>query len=142
MNNDRIRDDRIRIVEQLAELAAAIDARNWDGIRHSFLPDGYGYGAQGADAIIARMQDHLGGCGPTQHLLGNHRVTLDGDRARSLTYARVYHEGAGPMRGRFFECMGEYDDRWLRTQHGWRLASRSFDMRITRGDFEVLRPEE
>lgn len=135
-------DDRTHIVERLAEFAAAIDARDWETIRNSFVTDGYGYGAHGAKAIVSRMQEHLGGCGPTQHLLGNHRVRLDGDRARSLTYARVYHVGAGPMTGSFFECLGEYDDHWVRAAEGWLLTSRHFEMRITLGDPAVLRPAE
>ncbi|MFI0464283.1 nuclear transport factor 2 family protein [Saccharopolyspora sp. 5N102] len=131
---------REEIVERLAELATAIDARDWAAVAAAFLPDAHGYSRDGVEAIVRQMRDHLDGCGPTQHLLGNHRVAVDGDTARSLTYARVHHVGAGPMAGRFFECMGEYDDRWVRTPGGWRLSSRTFDMRIVLGDFAVLRP--
>ena len=92
------------------------------------------------DAVVRRMQDHLGGVGPTQHLLGGHRVSISGDRARSLTYGRVHHVGAGPMEGSMYECMGEFDDRWVRTDAGWRLAHRWFEIRIALGDFAVLRP--
>lgn len=132
--------DREQILELLARLAAATDARDWESIRDTFTPDGYGYGATGADGIVTRMRGHLDGCGPTQHLLGNHRVSVDGDEARSWTYGRVYHQGAGTKAGSYFECMGEYDDRWVRTAAGWRLASRHFDMRITLGDYAVLGP--
>lgn len=52
----------------------------------------------------------------------------------------MYHQGAGPQQGRFFEYLGEYGDRWSRTDGAWRLNSRTFDMRITLGDFAVLRP--
>lgn len=86
--------------------------------------DAEGYGARGRDAIVARMRDHLGGRGPTQHLLGNHRVTVDGATARSLTYARVHHVGAGPKAGAFFERMGEYVDHGTRRGRGWLLCFR------------------
>ncbi|MFE7711833.1 nuclear transport factor 2 family protein [Streptomyces sp. NPDC057486] len=132
--------DRVAVLEQLHRLQSAIDARDWDTIRDTFTPDGTGYGRTGVDEILAIMQDHLGGCGPTQHLLGNERVTIEGDRARSLSYARVHHVGAKTMQGKFFECMGEYDDRWVRTENGWRLSRREFDMQIQIGDFTVLRP--
>ncbi|WP_112470464.1 nuclear transport factor 2 family protein [Streptomyces triticisoli] len=132
--------DRVAVLEQLHRLQRAIDARDWDTIRETFTPDGTGYGRTGVDEILAVMRDHLGGCGPTQHLLGNERVTIEGDRARSLSYARVHHVGAGDMQGKFFECMGEYDDRWVRTENGWRLSHREFDMQIQIGDFGVLRP--
>ncbi|RKT86991.1 SnoaL-like domain-containing protein [Saccharopolyspora antimicrobica] len=134
--------DRDDIAERLAELAAAIDARDWESVRAAFLPNAHGYRKDGAEAIVRQISDHLGACGPTQHLLGNHRITVDGDTARSLTYARVHHSGAGAMAGKFFECMGEYDDRWVRTPEGWRLSSRVFDMRIFLGDFGVFGPAE
>lgn len=133
-------DDRTAIVELLAEFASATDARDWDTIASLLTDDCFAYGAQGHEATIRRMQKHLGGVGPTQHLLGNHRVTVSGDEARSLTYARVHHMGDGPMAGSFFECMGQYDDRWSRTEAGWRLSRRAFDIRIALGDRDVLRP--
>ena len=135
-------DDRHEIIEALVRLARAIDSRDWPAIGVTFLADAEGYSSRGRDAILATMQAHLGGCGATQHLLGNHSVTVSGDTAQSFSYARVHHEGAGPKEGAFFECLGEYDDRWQRTPDGWRLSHRRFDMRITRGDFSVLRPAD
>uniref|UniRef100_A0AAU3GYT7 Nuclear transport factor 2 family protein n=1 Tax=Streptomyces sp. NBC_01401 TaxID=2903854 RepID=A0AAU3GYT7_9ACTN len=135
-------EDRVAVLDRLHRLQAAIDTRDWNSIRNTFTTGGTGYGRTGVDAILAVMQDHLGGCGPTQHLLGNTRVVIEGDRAQSLSYARIHHVGAGSMRGRFFECMGEYDDRWVRTESGWRLSHRDFDMRIRIGDFGVLRPAD
>lgn len=133
--------DRDALIERLGEIAAAIDGRDWETIRSVFTADAHGYGKNGGpEVIIAQMRAHLDGVGPTQHLLGNHRVDVDGDSARTLTYARVYHVGAGPMEGSFYECLGEYDDRWLRTEAGWLLARRSFEIRIGLGDFAVLRP--
>jgi 3-phenylpropionate/cinnamic acid dioxygenase small subunit len=127
---ERSSEDRIRVLETLYRLQEAIDGRDWDTIRATFTPDGSGYGRTGVDAIVTRMRDHLGGCGPTQHLLGNVRVTLAGDTAWSVACARVYHMGAGDKEGRFFECIGEYDDHWVRDGDDWRLASRDFQMRI------------
>lgn len=132
--------DRREITERLALLAAALDSRDWAGVSDAFTPDATGYSRTGREAVVAVVRDHLGGCGPTQHLLGNHRITVDGDRARSLTYARVHHEGADDLADRWFECCGEYDDRWARTRDGWRLCARVFTMTIRRGDFAVLRP--
>ena len=133
-------DDRTHLLDTLHRLQKAIDARDWDTIRATFTVDATGYGATGVDAILAKMQAHLGGVGPTQHLLGSHRVEVRGDEARTLAYARVYHVGAGPMAGSFFECMGEYDDQWVRMSDGWRLRRRSFEMTIELGDRDVLRP--
>ena len=132
--------DRTALVEHLAEFAAATDGRDWDTIAALLTADAVAYGARGPEAVVARMQAHLGGVGPSQHLLGNHRVRVDGDSARTLTYGRVHHVGAGPLAGSFYECLGEYDDRWVRTAAGWRISRRTFDIRISLGDVAVLRP--
>jgi hypothetical protein len=133
-------DDRAALVELLAEFASATDARAWETIAALLTDDAVAYSAHGPAAVVRRMQDHLGGVGPTQHLLGNHRVRVDGDEARTLTYGRVHHVGAGPMAGSFYECLGEYDDRWVRTRAGWRISRRRFEIRISLGDSAVLRP--
>jgi len=134
--------DRDLIVEALARMSKALDSRDWATVRELYTPDAEGYGSTGIDAIVATLQNHLGGVGPTQHLLGNHRVEVDGDHARSLTYARVYHQGAGSKEGSFFECLGEYDDRWTLVDGAWRIRSRWFEMQIMLGDFTVLRPAD
>ena len=134
--------DREQIVEALSEVAAGIDSRNWESVRDWFTSDTHAYGVRGQGALIEQLKAHLGGVGPTQHLLGNHRITVDGDTARSLTYGRVHHVGAGPMAGSFYECMGEYDDRLVRTDAGWRISRRWFEIRIQLGDFAVLRPAD
>jgi 3-phenylpropionate/cinnamic acid dioxygenase small subunit len=134
--------DREQIVEALAEIAAALDSRDWDALREWFTADTHAYGVRGQDALVEQVQAHLGGVGATQHLLGNHRVTVDGDTARALTYWRAHHVGTGPMDGSSFEAMGEYDDHLVRTAEGWRISRRWVDVRISVGDFAVLRPAD
>jgi len=136
-----VSDDRTALVELLAEFASATDGRDWAAISALLTEDCVAYGARGPEAAVRRMQDHLGGVGATQHLLGNHRVSVTGDEARTRTYARVHHVGAGPMAGSSYECLGEYDDRWVRTEQGWRLRRRAFEIRVSLGDPAVLRPE-
>jgi hypothetical protein len=132
--------DRDELLERLADVAAALDERNWTALGEAFTADAEGYGRTGRDGIVARVRAHLGGCGPSQHLLGQSRVTVDGDAARSLTYARVHHVGAGDRAEAFYECLGQYDDRWLRTAEGWRLTRRQFAVSIELGDRSVLQP--
>lgn len=135
--------DRDQIIDRLADVAAALDTRDWVGLGELFTESATGYGASGREAIIETVRDHLGGCGPSQHLLGNHRVELDLDgdpnRARSRTYGRVMHLGAGDLAGLTYECFGEYSDLWSRTPEGWRISSRWFEVSFDIGDFRVLR---
>ncbi|RFU20516.1 nuclear transport factor 2 family protein [Geodermatophilus marinus] len=131
--------DRAAIEAVLHGVASALDGRDWTALGAAFTEDAHGYGADGRAAIVARVREHLGGCGPSQHLLGNVRVTVEGGTARSLAYGRVFHVGADDP-GTFYECMGEYRDRWVRTPAGWRLTRRRFVVAIERGDRAVLRP--
>ncbi len=132
---------REAVLEAVATFAAATDARDWEALRTMLTDDAGAYGERGADRVVATMRAHLGGVGPTQHLLGNHRVDRpDEDTARVLSYGRVHHVGAGPSAGDFYECLGEYDDTWVRREGRWLLARRWFDIRISLGDFSVLRP--
>jgi hypothetical protein len=132
-----------RAVERaLHGVAAALDRRDWDALGAAFAGDARGYGAHGREAIVAGVRAHLGGCGPSQHLLGNVRVTVDGDTASSLTYARVHHVGIGERSGAFYECLGEYTDTWARTSAGWLLTSRRFEVQIELGDRSVLQPDQ
>lgn len=133
---------RTDVLETFHRLQRAIDRRDWDVVAATFLPDAFGYSATGVENILETMHAHLDGVGRTQHLVGNSVVDFSEDdtRATVTSYARVYHVGAGPMKGAFFECMGDYTDQWALTEGRWRLAHRFFDMRIMLGDFAVLRP--
>lgn len=134
--------DRSDIAEALARVAAALDERDWEVLGAAFTADARGYSAEGREAIVARVRAHLGGCGPSQHLLGNLRVTVDGDTATSLAYGRVYHVGLGERAGAFYECIGEYRDSWVRTAGGWLLTGRRFVVTIELGDRGVLQPDQ
>lgn len=134
--------DRDRIVDALGAIARALDTRDFEGLRASFTDDTHAYGARGIEAAIEQMRRHLGGVGPTQHLLGSYLVEIEGDTARSLTYGRVLHVGAGPMKGATYECFGEYDDRWVRVEGQWRISRRWFAIEHEIGDRAVLRPAD
>ncbi|HVX21218.1 MAG TPA: nuclear transport factor 2 family protein [Acidimicrobiales bacterium] len=134
-------EDWLAIVEALNRIGALFDARDWDGLADVILADATCYGDTGLPLIIERSLRHnLGGCGPSQHLLGNYQITVDGDTAVSHTKVRAFHRGAGDRRDRTFETMGTYHDRWVRTAGGWRMTARVFDVDMNIGDISVLQP--
>ena len=144
-----MRSDREQIIERLADVATGLDTRDWDGIGDLFTEDGTAYGTTGRTEIVKTIRRYLGGCGPSQHLLGNHRVELEVDddggpahSARSRTYARVLHLGARgtDKDGLTYECFGEYTDLWTRGADGWQIRSRTFDVDFHLGDIQVLQP--
>ncbi|UKD52595.1 nuclear transport factor 2 family protein [Amycolatopsis sp. FU40] len=137
--------DRDAIVEVVNRYSYSLDERDWDSLDQVFTADAVGrYGGQalnGRAAIVASIRSFLDGCGPSQHLLGNHIVELDGDQAIARCKARVYHYGAGERAALApYECFGVYRDRLRRTAEGWRITERFFDVRHTVGDIAILRP--
>lgn len=100
----------------------------------------YGTGPlTGRHDIVRSITDLLGGCGPSQHLLGNYQVLVNGDAARSTCRIRVFHVGAGPKAAlEPFECFGEYRDLLVRSAAGWRITHRQMVTTILRGDYAVL----
>jgi hypothetical protein len=134
-------DDRHQIIEALNLLAFLLDHREWDRLDEVMTADVEAYDEVGLDAVVAnKLRALLGGCGPSQHLLGNYQVAPDGDRATSVCRIRVYHQGAGARSDLFFEVFGEYHDTWVRTAAGWRMAGRRMATTIVRGDIETLQP--
>lgn len=132
---------RQEVIDVLVRCAAAFDARDWDALDDVFTEDATAYGEEGRGAAVTLVRSLLGGCGPSQHLLGNHQVVVDGDRATSTCKARVYHAGAGDRSGLSYECFGNYHDDLVRTGSGWRIARRDFEVTISLGDISVLQPE-
>jgi len=85
----------------------------------------------GRTAIIRAYQARPSGR-MTRHVCTNIRVTVESaDRARGHTYAVVYSANATvPPQSHFgFEAdarhlIGEFEDEFVRTDEGWRIASR------------------
>lgn len=123
-------EDRQAIVDALHEIAWIFDHKQWERLGEVFTADAEGYGQQGLDAIVAQTVRYLSGCAATQHLVGNHRIQVDGDTATSTSYVRAFHRAAGTAAlqrlapGDFWDFLGEYHDTWRRTPVGWRLCRR------------------
>jgi len=134
--------DQQAIVNLLNRYATCLDHRDWDGLDTVFAADVTGdYGAvlAGRATVVEMISGLLDGCGPTQHLLGNHVIDIDGDTATAATQARVIHTGAGERAGLTpYESIGTYHDQLRRTADGWRITHRRFAVRIQIGDVGIL----
>ncbi|HEV8295876.1 MAG TPA: nuclear transport factor 2 family protein [Acidimicrobiales bacterium] len=134
-------EDWLAIVTALNRIGEIFDRRNWDALSEVIDADAVCYGARGIDAIVStNLRRYLGGCGPSQHLLGNYQITVHGDVARSRTKVRAFHQGAADRSHLTFESIGVYHDSWKRTAEGWLLVEREFQVDANIGDFSVLAP--
>jgi SnoaL-like protein len=119
--------DRFAVTDLANTYADALDRRDWTALGDVFASDvSADYNGQhvitGRSTVVAMIRGYLDPCGPTQHLLGNHRVRIDGDRAELTVKMRVHHIGAGEHADLTYECFGWYHAEAERTPAGWRLV--------------------
>lgn len=126
----------------LIRFARAMDARDWEAVRAIMAPDATGELGTGPlaspDAVIGCIRHYLDGCGPTQHLLGNMLVEVDGDSATSQCYVSDMHLGPGDKRHLTFSTLGDYHDQWRCIDGAWRMTHRTKVNRAHIGSFEVF----
>ena len=123
----------------------AADRRDWSMFDQVFTPDATAdYAVSklvGRDAIVKLIRDSLGGCGPTQHLLGNHTAYIDGDQAHAWCKVRAFSQGAGDRSADTYEVLGTYFHDLVRMPDGWRTRHLRMDVVATFGKRDVLRPD-
>jgi hypothetical protein len=137
-------DDRLAIIEVVGRYALAADSRDWSLLDQTFTPDATGDFGQfqhtDRDGVRKMMRDHLDGCGPTQHLLGNYRIEVSGNRAVCTCLIRAFHAGRAERAQITYELFGEYADRLIRTPAGWRIEHRTMRIFHETGDASILGP--
>lgn len=140
----RLRAER-DIARQLHAFARGMDSRDWDAVRAIMVDDAvgeFGRGPEiGADRIVESIREFLDVCGPTQHLLANIVIDVDGETAVSRAYVSDMHLGTGRHAATTFSTLGEYTDRWVRIDGTWRMTRRDKASRAVLGSFDVFRPD-
>ncbi|MGE2817203.1 nuclear transport factor 2 family protein [Mycobacterium heidelbergense] len=131
MNSDdlqRLCDER-DVQRALTLFARAMDDRDWTAMAEILADDAEGdFGTgrlHGSAAIIELIRGFLDSCGPTQHLLGNVVIDVDGDAAVSRSYIRDVHLRSDADPSARFYTLGDYKDTWQRRGDGtWCLTER------------------
>jgi 3-phenylpropionate/cinnamic acid dioxygenase small subunit len=97
---------------------------------------------EGLTPLIAHVTRGMGpgsDCGATHHNVCNFRVTVDGDTAAAKAHFYAVHQGINQCAGEHYTCWGEYDDRWTRTEKGWRVYRRTYRNFLIDGTTDVVR---
>jgi ketosteroid isomerase-like protein len=136
--------DERDIVAVALRYCRALDTKDWDALRDVFAPDAVGDLAAstpqvGVDAIIARVSQALRHLDDSQHLVGNHEVVVDGDTATHRCYLQAQHVRKAAVSGPNYLVGGRYEDRFVRTDAGWRIAHRQLTVMWTDGNVNVAR---
>ncbi|MFT4518028.1 MAG: 3-phenylpropionate/cinnamic acid dioxygenase small subunit [Halioglobus sp.] len=133
------------IEKVLNTYARACDGRHWQHFDTIFAPDvevNYGgeFKLQGREKVVAMIQSMLGGCGPTQHLLGNFDIEVQGDIAHCNCYVRAVHAGVNEQEEMLYEVWAEYRDQLHKNDTGWRITQRQMVVHKEVGSRAILKP--
>jgi hypothetical protein len=114
------RQDRADITDVCTRIMWTIDVRHWDNFRGVFAPEvildytglcDRGTAACHAQEITKSWSALFVGYEATQHLLGNHLVTLSGDRPILTTVFQVPIR-PDPHRRQLADRRGDHDPTW------------------------------
>jgi 3-phenylpropionate/cinnamic acid dioxygenase small subunit len=137
--------DTAAVVDVCVRYAMALDGRDWELLTTCFEPDAIvEYEGmepiRGIAAIVDVCRRALEPLDVSQHLLGNHRVLLDGDRASSECYLHAQHVRGELAPADKYVVAGTYVDTFARREDAWRISRRRLDVRWTDGNPDVLAP--
>lgn len=139
--------DREDIIELINLYGFAMDTQSWDLFDRIFTEDcDADYGATSHWTDRAQFKADFGSFhelfDATQHVMTNHLVKIEGDRASSHTYGAwrlVRHAAGDPP---VWDGTGWYDDQWVRTADGWRISKRVCGVVYWTGNPRVQAPME
>jgi hypothetical protein len=124
--------DTAAIVRLTHDYCWALDTREWERLRLIFVPDVVAHlgagGQRGVDEVIARTSRALSHLDASQHTVSTHDVVITGDSATGRCYLHAQHVRRGIPGGDNFVIGGRYDDHYVRTSNGWRIAERRLTM--------------
>lgn len=145
--------DREAIVAVLTHYAVGLDARDWVLWRSVFVDEvvfdlsswnGVAPRPLESDRVVAAQARIFAEFAETQHFFTNHRITVDGDRARAQMHMRAEHWLANPgIEGTDrYTMFGYYDDRLARTADGWKITEMQLNVTRTEGNRWVMEEAE
>lgn len=119
--------DRQAIVDLTVLYCWSIDHHEFERLREVFLPDAIaklGDERSGIDSIIERISTALTPLDGSQHIVANHQIHVDGDKATCRCYFQAQHVHRGVDGGSNYIIAGQYEDELVRTTAGWRISRR------------------
>ena len=135
--------DRQAIIDLTIKYCWTIDLHEFETLREIFVPHAtalLGDERDGIDSIITRITNALTPLDASQHIVANHQVTVNGDRATQRCYFQAQHVRRGAHGSPNYIVAGRYQDELVRTTDGWRIERRVLTVDWTEGNVNVVRP--
>jgi hypothetical protein len=126
-----------------------IDSKQFDDLDRVLTADyrdTQGVVIDGLAPLVSGLRQNMGPgstCGPTHHNVLNFRIDpIDDAHASAQVHFHAVHCGVGAMAGEFYTVWGQYDDRLVLTDVGWRITNRRYTNYVVDGDKAVIRRGE
>lgn len=119
--------DRMEIIDTQNRYATGVDTRDRDLYRSCFTDEmeldmsGMGLGEPmkiSADVWADQAISLVSGFQSTQHIITNHVINIEGDRATCVAYLQAQHYNPENM----YTVGGFYTNTLVRTPEGWRIS--------------------
>jgi hypothetical protein len=134
---DRFVRDRIEILDVVTRYFTSVDHRDFERLRTCFTDDAVGSFegnevGPGVDALmdffegrsVVEFPVEIVDLQLSHHLLSNHTVAIEGDRAWAETFATAHLVDRPPGGPRLRTRGLRYEDELARTAAGWRISRR------------------
>lgn len=139
--------DRLAVAETMSRIGLFVDARQWDDLEALFAdPVNVDYTSlNGGEPQRLHPAELVGGwrqvlpfLDATQHLIGNHVVTLNGDEASCAANVQGTHVLANHSGGPVWTVGGRYDTTLRRTPSGWTITALTLTVRWATGNQQIM----
>ena len=119
--------DRMEIIDVQTRYATGVDTRDRDVYRSCFTGEidldmsGMGMGEPmkvSADVWVDQALSLVSNFESTQHMITNHVITVDGDRAICVAYVQAQHYNPQNT----YTVGGYYANTLVRTPEGWKIS--------------------
>jgi SnoaL-like domain len=139
--------DRLDIIELISKLSINLDARDWSAVRGLFTDVVYSdrtslFGGEpvtlGADEFVEGWRQSLDNLDAVNHLVANHVITLEGDKAKCAANMQGVHVFHNPSGDDMWNVGGRHDYQLERTADGWLIAGLTFTISWATGNMNIV----
>lgn len=139
--------DRTEITDTINKYATGIDLRDWSLYRSIFADEveidfssfgGQPAAKQKADDWVTGVKSVLSGFDATQHVLTNHVIDIDGDRAQTRVYMKAEHFLANSLGDNSIALGGYYSHTLERQSDGWKITKCKLTVTWNRGNRQLF----
>lgn len=141
--------DEAELLDLVHRYAFALDTQDWELWQSIFtgevLIDLTDYEPDPAPqrvrtaTLVPYVRRLFAGLDASQHFIGTHRITIDGDHATITAHMRAEHWLTTAQGGDRYTMFGTYTDECIRTPDGWRITAVKLVLLREEGNRHLMR---